>query len=77
MNVILLEIFPLNYLQSNNLIPDQQSAYRPGFLTETATLRVLFDIQQAVDEGDVVVLAIFDLSVAFKTVDHSILLRRL
>jgi hypothetical protein len=34
------------------------------------------DILQAVDEGDVAVLALFDMSAAFDMVDHSILLRR-
>jgi len=31
----------IDYLQSNNLLLDQQSAYRPSFSTETATLRVM------------------------------------
>jgi len=51
----------IDYLQSNNFYYINTSAYRPGFSTETATLRVLSDILQAVDEGDVVVLALFDL----------------
>jgi hypothetical protein len=67
----------IDYIQSNYLLPDQQSAYRPNFSTETAILRVLSDVLQAVDEGDVAILALLDLSAAFDTVDHSILLRRL
>ena len=67
----------VDHLQSNNLLPDQQSAYRPGFSTATAILWVLSDILQAVDEGDVAALALFDLSAAFDTVDHGILLKRL
>ena len=38
---------------------------------------MLSDILHAVDEGDVAALALFDLSAAFDTVDHSILLQRL
>ena len=57
--------------------PDRQSAYRSGFSTETAILRVLSDILEAVDEGDVAILALFDLSAAFDTVDHAISFRRL
>ena len=67
----------VSHLQSNNLLPDRQSAYRSGFSTETAILRVLSDILEAVDEGDVAILALFDLSAAFDTVDHAILLSRL
>jgi len=39
--------------------------------------RVLSDILMALDRGDVAALALLDLSVAFDTVDHCILLRRL
>jgi hypothetical protein len=67
----------VGHLKSNDLLPDRQSAYRSGFSTETAILRVLSDILEAVDEGDVAILALFDLSAAFDTVDHAILLRRL
>jgi len=38
--------------------------------------RVLSDILMALDRGDVAALALLDLSAAFDTVDHSILLRR-
>ena len=37
--------------------------------------RVLSDILMALDRGDVAALALLDLSAAFDTVDHSILLR--
>jgi Reverse transcriptase (RNA-dependent DNA polymerase) len=65
------------YLQSADLLPTQQSAYRPNHSTETAMLRVLSNILQFVDQSDVAALVLFDLSSAFDTVDHSILLRRL
>jgi len=50
---------------------------RKHHLTETAVLKVLGDILLAVDSGDLSVLALLDLSAAFDTVDHDILLRRL
>ena len=53
------------------------SAYRSHHSTETAVLRVLTDILYAVDEGDLSVLALLDLSAAFDTVDHNILMTRL
>jgi Reverse transcriptase (RNA-dependent DNA polymerase) len=46
-------------------------------LSETAVLRVLSDILAAVDRGDFAALILLDLSTAFNTVDHSILLERL
>jgi len=41
----------MNYLTSENLLPTLQSGFRTGHSTETAVLRVLSDIIQAVDRG--------------------------
>jgi len=65
------------YLQSFDLLPSLQSRFRPHNSTETAILRVLSDLLEAVDKGDVAALALLDLSAAFDTVDHDILCRRL
>ena len=54
-----------------------QSAYRRGHSTETAVLRVQNDILRAVDDGHCVLLVLLDLSAAFDTVSHNIILRRL
>jgi hypothetical protein len=67
----------MDYLQLNDLLPSYQSAYRPFHSTETAALRVLSDILKAVDSWDVAGQLFLDLSAAFDTVDHGILLRRL
>ena len=45
--------------------------------TETALVKVHTDVLRAVDNNDSVVLLLLDLSAAFATVDHSILLSRL
>ena len=45
--------------------------------TEAATLHVLSEIVMAVVRGDFAVLILIDLSAAFNTVDHEILLQRL
>ena len=54
-----------------------QSAYRKSHSTETALLKIHNDIISAVDEGKVTALTLLDLSSAFDTNDHSILLGRL
>jgi hypothetical protein len=67
----------IDYLKQNNMLPCLQNAYRSGHSTETAVLKVLSDITFAVDSGDLSALALLDLSAAFDTVDHHILLQRL
>jgi len=69
--------FAQNYLSASNLLPDQQSANRAHHSTETAVVKVLADVLKALDCGDLTMLTLFDLSAAFDTVDHAILLRRL
>ena len=65
------------YLQENKLFPDLQSAYRQGHSTETALLKIFSDILDAADSAQVTLLGLLDLSAAFDTVDHDILLTRL
>ena len=72
-----LERLVVRQLTSEDLLPTLQSGFRAGHSTETAVLRVLSDIIQAVDRGDVAALVLLDLSAAFDTVDHDILLQRL
>ena len=62
---------------SNCLYEPFQSAYRPGHSTETAMLRVQNDILRELDDGKGVFLVLLDLSAAFDTVSHHILLKRL
>ena len=65
------------HIDSNNLIQKFQSAYRSGHSTETALLRVKNDIVRAVDNQQAVFVVLLDLSAAFDTIDHNLLLNRL
>ena len=65
------------YLQMNRLLPGHQSAYRQGYSTESALLKIFSDILNAADSAQVTLLGLLDLSAAFDTVDHDILLTRL
>ena len=67
----------MTYLNVNNLFPFAQSAYRSFHSTETAMIRITSDIHDAADKSQVTLLAMLDLSAAFYTVDHTILLKRL
>jgi Reverse transcriptase (RNA-dependent DNA polymerase) len=66
-----------DYIKEAGLLPTLQSSFRPLHSTETAVLKVLLDLLQTVDREDIDVLVLLDLSAAFDTVDHDILLQRL
>ena len=66
-----------NYLTVNGLLESFQSAYKAHHSTETALLTITDDILLSLDRGDNVSLLLLDLSAAFDTVNHSLLLSRL
>jgi hypothetical protein len=65
------------HLSLNSLMPVYQSAYRPHHSTETALLRITTDLLKATDDGLVSALVLLDLSAAFDTIDHQLLVDRL
>ncbi|PFX21804.1 RNA-directed DNA polymerase from mobile element jockey [Stylophora pistillata] len=65
------------HLTTHDLYPKLQSAYRRGHSTETALLKIHNDILIAMDRQHVILLVLLDLSAAFDTVEHSVLLSRL
>ena len=62
---------------SSHTSNDYQSAYRKFHSAETALLKIHNDILSSRDDGKVTALTLLDLSAAFDTIDHTILLRRL
>ena len=67
----------IDYLDANGLNVLYQSAYRKLHSTEKALIRFHNDIAIALDQKRSVILLLLDLSAAFDTVDHCILLSRL
>lgn len=66
-----------SHLVCNNLYPVAQSAYRRNHSTETALMKVMNNFLLNMNKQHVTILVLLDLSAAFDTVDHSILLNRL
>uniref|UniRef100_A0A8C6LTZ9 Reverse transcriptase domain-containing protein n=1 Tax=Nothobranchius furzeri TaxID=105023 RepID=A0A8C6LTZ9_NOTFU len=66
-----------HHLLEHSLLDHFQSAFRPNHRTESAHIHVLNDILTETDAGSFVRLLLLDLSAAFDTVDHNILLTRL
>ncbi|XP_073349448.1 uncharacterized protein [Pagrus major] len=65
------------FLNSKHILESHQSGFRMNHSTETALLKILNDIRCNLDNNKLTVLVLLDLTAAFDTVDHHILLNRL
>ena len=65
-----------DHIMSHHLVEVFQLAYKNFHSTETALVKVQNDILCAMDNDESVILLLLDLSTAFDTEDHSILLSR-
>ena len=71
-------IFALFSLMTMNSLHEScQSAYRACHSTETALLKITNDLLCAMDGHNCILLVMLDLSAAFDTVSHSVLLTRM
>ena len=61
-------------MNENNLLPKNQSAYRQFHSCESALLRLVNDLLDGMEHQEVTALIAIDLSAAFDTVDHDILI---
>ena len=66
-----------DHMRNNNSEEMMQSAYRSCHSTETAIVKIKDDLLKAVDNKQVVIMTLLDLSAAFDTIDHSTLIQRL
>lgn len=66
-----------DHLESFQSFSAFQSAYRKYYSTETALLRIHNDLLLAMNRQQVSALVLLDLSAAFDTIDHGILINRL
>lgn len=64
----------VDYLDCENLLPKHQSAHRKDHSFQTALTKVVVDLITSMDKVELGLLALLDLSTAFDSVDHSILL---
>ncbi|KAI2665842.1 RNA-directed DNA polymerase from mobile element jockey [Labeo rohita] len=65
------------YLDSNKITEKFQSDFKLCHSTETALLKIFNDLLLMADSGQAAVMVLLDLTAAFDTVDHEILLSRM
>ena len=65
------------HFQINGLGETFQSAYKSRHSTETTLLKVKNDMSSELDKGKVIMLVLLDLSSAFDSIDHEILVERM
>ena len=60
-----------------SLYSEVQSGYRPNHSCETLLIRMCDDLNKEIEAGNVVIVVLLDLTAAFDTIDHTVLLEKL
>ena len=67
----------VEYLETSHLISNNQHGFRTSLSTETALLKVTDEIYKNIDDKKITVLSLCDLSKAFDSINHEMLLCKL
>ena len=65
----------MKHCEDNCLLPDAQSAYRSGYSCETILIKLGDKILNGMEMKQLSIIIAMDLSTAFDTVNHKILLK--
>ena len=63
-----------SHIDEHQLLTSELCAYRPGYSTESVILKITNDVLRSMDQQGVTSLVAIDLSVAFDTVNHNIMI---
>ena len=67
----------IEFIENNNIISQDQSAYLRGHSTQTSLHRVMDDWLESINEGEIVGACVFDISKCFDSISHTNLLFKL
>ena len=67
----------ISFLVKYNIISEDQSAYIKGRSTQTSLHRIIDDILESMDEGEITAACFIDITKCFDSIDHSFLLQKL
>lgn len=70
----LIDLQLRDHVNAYNILPDNQSGFRPGFSCTTALLNITDEVVSNVDDGKLTLLILLDYSKAFDTINHGLLL---